>query len=106
MKEGCERQNGMKLSLLTSHASVCNTTNGLDLILETPWEENAEQLRYAPPHWSCTGYYGMGRYRISLSHSSSRHYRYFKQLALHLRGVGASCPSFHSELGHCHISTG
>ncbi|GFX04855.1 transposable element Tcb1 transposase [Trichonephila clavipes] len=26
MKEGCERQNGMKLSLLTSHASVCKTT--------------------------------------------------------------------------------
>ncbi|GFX24904.1 uncharacterized protein TNCV_3451741 [Trichonephila clavipes] len=26
MKEGCEWQNGMKLSLLTSHASVCNTT--------------------------------------------------------------------------------
>ncbi|GFT45847.1 HTH_38 domain-containing protein [Trichonephila clavipes] len=26
IKEGCERQNGMKLSLLTSHASVCNTT--------------------------------------------------------------------------------
>ncbi|GFX69749.1 hypothetical protein TNCV_1771171 [Trichonephila clavipes] len=23
---GCGRQNGMKLSLLTSHASVCNTT--------------------------------------------------------------------------------
>ncbi|GFW29905.1 transposable element Tcb1 transposase [Trichonephila clavipes] len=26
MKEGCGRQNGMKLSLLTRHASVCNTT--------------------------------------------------------------------------------
>ncbi|UYV63864.1 hypothetical protein LAZ67_2005851 [Cordylochernes scorpioides] len=39
--------------------------------LETPWREDAEQLRYAPPHWSCTGYYGMGRYWISLSHSSS-----------------------------------
>ncbi|GFW22414.1 transposable element Tcb1 transposase [Trichonephila clavipes] len=26
--------------------------------LETPWREDAEQLRYAPPHWSCTGYYG------------------------------------------------
>ncbi|GFT37161.1 HTH_38 domain-containing protein [Trichonephila clavipes] len=26
MKEGCRRQNGMKLSLLTSPASVCNTT--------------------------------------------------------------------------------
>ncbi|GFU01759.1 transposable element Tcb1 transposase [Trichonephila clavipes] len=26
MKEGCGRQNGMKLSLLTSRTSVCNTT--------------------------------------------------------------------------------
>ncbi|GFX86311.1 transposable element Tcb1 transposase [Trichonephila clavipes] len=26
MKEGCRWQNKMKLSLLTSHASVCNTT--------------------------------------------------------------------------------
>ncbi|GFX02144.1 transposable element Tcb1 transposase [Trichonephila clavipes] len=26
MKEGCGRHNGMKVSLLTSHASVCNTT--------------------------------------------------------------------------------
>ncbi|GFY25627.1 uncharacterized protein TNCV_2487471 [Trichonephila clavipes] len=26
MKEGCRWQNGMKLSLLTSHAFVCNTT--------------------------------------------------------------------------------
>ncbi|GFX75131.1 hypothetical protein TNCV_3170581 [Trichonephila clavipes] len=26
MKEGCGRQNGMKLFLLTSHESVCNTT--------------------------------------------------------------------------------
>ncbi|GFW30155.1 transposable element Tcb1 transposase [Trichonephila clavipes] len=26
MKEGCGWQNGMKLSLMTSHASVCNTT--------------------------------------------------------------------------------
>ncbi|GFW04686.1 HTH_38 domain-containing protein [Trichonephila clavipes] len=26
MNEGCGQQNGMKLSLLTSHASVCNTT--------------------------------------------------------------------------------
>ncbi|GFV99817.1 transposable element Tcb1 transposase [Trichonephila clavipes] len=25
-------------------------------VLETPWREDAEQLLYAPPHWSCTGY--------------------------------------------------
>ncbi|GFV22938.1 HTH_38 domain-containing protein [Trichonephila clavipes] len=30
MKEGCGQQNGMKLSLLTSHASVCNTTIGFE----------------------------------------------------------------------------
>ncbi|GFW71593.1 transposable element Tcb1 transposase [Trichonephila clavipes] len=47
MKEVYGRQNGMKLSLLTSHASVCNTTMvGFDT-----------------------------------------HRRYFKQPALHLRGV-------------------
>ncbi|GFS53398.1 hypothetical protein TNCV_1327311 [Trichonephila clavipes] len=55
---------------------------------------------------TCTGYYGMGRYRISLSHSSITHCRYFKQPALHLRGVGASCPSLPLGLGHSHISTG
>ncbi|GFU09247.1 transposable element Tcb1 transposase [Trichonephila clavipes] len=55
-----------------------------DSSLETPWREDAEQLRYAPPHWSCTGYYGMGRYWISLSHSSSTHCRYIKQPALQL----------------------
>ncbi|GFY36373.1 transposable element Tcb1 transposase [Trichonephila clavipes] len=32
----------------------------------------------------------MGWYSISLSHSSSTHCRYFKQPALHLRGVGAT----------------
>ncbi|GFX62110.1 transposable element Tcb1 transposase [Trichonephila clavipes] len=73
--------------------------------LETPWREDAEQLRYAPAHWSCTGYYDMERYWISLLHSST-HCRYFKQPALHLRGVGASCPSLPSGLGHSHISTG
>ncbi|GFT64870.1 transposable element Tcb1 transposase [Trichonephila clavipes] len=77
MKEGYGWQNGMKLSLLTSHASLCNTTS--DSSLETPWREDTEQLRYAPQHWSCTEYYGMGWYWISLSHSSSTHCWYFKQ---------------------------
>ncbi|GFU96395.1 uncharacterized protein TNCV_89711 [Trichonephila clavipes] len=51
---------------------------------------------------------GMGRYWISLSHSSSTYCRYFKQTALHLqvlepvRGVRA----LPSGLGHRHISTG
>ncbi|GFW69277.1 transposable element Tcb1 transposase [Trichonephila clavipes] len=70
--------------------------NSSDSSLETPWRKDAEQLRYAPPHWSCTGYYGMGRYWISFSHSSSTYCRYFKQPALHLRDVGASCPSLTS----------
>ncbi|GFT54702.1 transposable element Tcb1 transposase [Trichonephila clavipes] len=48
----------------------------------------------------------MGRYWISLSHSSSTHCRYFKQPVLHLRDVGASCPSLPSGLGHSNISTG
>ncbi|GFV34463.1 transposable element Tcb1 transposase [Trichonephila clavipes] len=68
--------------------------------------EDAEQLRYAPPHWFCTGYYGMGRYWISLSHSSSKHCQYLKPPVLHLRGVGTSCPSLPSGLGHSHISKG
>ncbi|GFV58624.1 transposable element Tcb1 transposase [Trichonephila clavipes] len=36
------------------------TPRWLDSSLETPWREDAEQLHYAPPHWSCTGYYGLG----------------------------------------------
>ncbi|GFU64387.1 transposable element Tcb1 transposase [Trichonephila clavipes] len=52
------------------------------------------------------GYYGMGWYWISLSHFSSMHCRYFKQPTLHLRGIGASCPSLPSGLAHSHISTG
>ncbi|GFX69764.1 hypothetical protein TNCV_833411 [Trichonephila clavipes] len=60
----------------------------------------------APLHWSCNGYYGIGWFWISLSHSSSTHCRYFKQPALHLRGVEVSCPSLPSGLGHSHSSTG
>ncbi|GFT69095.1 transposable element Tcb1 transposase [Trichonephila clavipes] len=44
-----------------------------DSSLETSWREDTEQLRYASPHWSCTGYYGMGWYWISLSDYSSTH---------------------------------
>ncbi|GFT54293.1 hypothetical protein TNCV_2467901 [Trichonephila clavipes] len=99
MKEGFGLQNRIKLSLLTSHASVCNTTmfgfESGDTV-----ERNAEQLRYAPPHWSCTGYYGMGWYWISLLHSSSTHCRYFIQPALNLQGVGYSCPYLPSGLGY------
>ncbi|GFX83242.1 hypothetical protein TNCV_4988361 [Trichonephila clavipes] len=94
MKEGCGQQNGMKLSLLMSHVSVCNTTM-VGFESGDTWREDAEQ----PPHWYCTVYYGMGRYWISLSHSSSTHCRYFKQPALHLQSVGASCPSLLSGLG-------
>ncbi|GFW20930.1 transposable element Tcb1 transposase [Trichonephila clavipes] len=38
--------------------------------------------------------------------SSSTHCWYFKQTALHLRGVGASCPSLPLGLSHSYISTG
>ncbi|GFX14950.1 transposable element Tcb1 transposase [Trichonephila clavipes] len=82
------------------------TPRWLDSSLETPWREDAEQLRDAPPHWFCTWYYFMGWYWISLLHSSGTHCRYFKQPALHLRGVRASCPSLPSGRGYRHISTG
>ncbi|GFY10335.1 transposable element Tcb1 transposase [Trichonephila clavipes] len=39
MKEGCGQQNGMKLSLLSA------TPRWSDSSLETPWREDAEQLR-------------------------------------------------------------
>ncbi|GFY24834.1 hypothetical protein TNCV_2690251 [Trichonephila clavipes] len=69
-------------------------------------ERGCRTAALAPPHWFCTGYYGTGRYWISFSHSSSTYCQYVKQPALHLRGVGASCPSLPSGLGHSHISTG
>ncbi|GFV92180.1 hypothetical protein TNCV_1896161 [Trichonephila clavipes] len=81
---------------------LSSTPRWSDSSLETPWREDAEQLRYAPPHWSCAWYYDMGRYWISPSHSSSTHCRYFKQPA----GVGASCPSLLSGLGNNDILTG
>ncbi|GFU42320.1 hypothetical protein TNCV_4554771 [Trichonephila clavipes] len=46
----------------TSLTHLSATSRWLNSSLETPWREDAEQLRYAPPHWSCTLYYGMGRY--------------------------------------------
>ncbi|GFT64164.1 transposable element Tcb1 transposase [Trichonephila clavipes] len=36
----------MKLSLLTSHASVCNTPRWSDSRLETPWREDAGQVMH------------------------------------------------------------
>ncbi|GFU71776.1 hypothetical protein TNCV_2345211 [Trichonephila clavipes] len=48
MKEGCDRQYGMKLSLLTSHASVCNTMmvrfESGDTVITTP-VATLDQLR-------------------------------------------------------------
>ncbi|GFU84093.1 hypothetical protein TNCV_2299061 [Trichonephila clavipes] len=105
-KKAASGKNGIKLSLLTSpHLSA--TPRWSNSSLESPWREDAEQLRYATPHWFCIDYYGMGRYCISLSHSSStQHCGYFKQPALYLRGVGACCTSLPSGLGHSHISKG
>ncbi|GFW29157.1 hypothetical protein TNCV_2838971 [Trichonephila clavipes] len=94
----------MKLSLLTSH-HLSATPRWSDSSLVTPWREDAEQLRYALPHWSCTEYYGMGWYWISFSHFSSTRCRYFKQPALHLREP-VVLPSLLSGLGNSHISTG
>ncbi|GFV35409.1 uncharacterized protein TNCV_3204411 [Trichonephila clavipes] len=71
MKEGCGWQNGMKLFLLTSHAYVCNTTM-------VGFESGDTVKRGCCIAALCTGYYGMKRYLISLSHSSSTHCRYFK----------------------------
>ncbi|GFT81953.1 hypothetical protein TNCV_3909211 [Trichonephila clavipes] len=102
MKEGCRRQNGMK-SLLMSHASVCSTTM---VGFESGDTVERGCLTAALCTATCTGYYGMGWYWISLSHSSSTYCRYFKQPALHLRGAGATCPSLPSGLGHSPISTG
>ncbi|GFT88532.1 hypothetical protein TNCV_263131 [Trichonephila clavipes] len=58
IKEGCGWQNGMKLSLLTHLSAIPRWS---DSSLETPRREDAEQLRYAPPPWFCTGYYGLRR---------------------------------------------
>ncbi|GFS94454.1 transposable element Tcb1 transposase [Trichonephila clavipes] len=59
--------------VFTDESRMSATPRWSDSSLETPWREDAEQLRYAPPRWSCTRYYGMGRY--------------------HLRSFGPSCPS-------------
>ncbi|GFY35743.1 transposable element Tcb1 transposase [Trichonephila clavipes] len=49
--------------------------------------------------WAGIGYHSHAPFSLS-------HCRYFKQPALHLRGVGASCPSLPSGLGRSHISIG
>ncbi|GFY07658.1 transposable element Tcb1 transposase [Trichonephila clavipes] len=60
--------------------------------METPWREDAEQLRYTPPYWSCTGYYGMGRYWISLKNFSSTHCRFFVNHQIELLPLPARSP--------------
>ncbi|GFW83392.1 transposable element Tcb1 transposase [Trichonephila clavipes] len=57
MKEECEQQNGMKLSLLTSHASVCNTTmvgfeSGDTVIELLPWPARSPDLSPIENMWS------------------------------------------------------
>ncbi|GFV60969.1 transposable element Tcb1 transposase [Trichonephila clavipes] len=56
LKEGCGRQNGVKLSLLTSHASVCKTT-----MVRFESGDTVKRGCRTPSHWLCAGYYGMGR---------------------------------------------
>ncbi|GFW29907.1 hypothetical protein TNCV_2673571 [Trichonephila clavipes] len=57
MKKECEL-----VSTDGTHLSA--TPRWSDSSLETPWREGAEQLRYAPPLWFCTEYYGIGRSKL------------------------------------------
>ncbi|GFT70844.1 transposable element Tcb1 transposase [Trichonephila clavipes] len=59
MKEGYGWQNGLKLSLLTRVTHLSATPRWSDSSLETPWREDAEQLRYAPAVmlWGGIGYH-------------------------------------------------
>ncbi|GFT72497.1 transposable element Tcb1 transposase [Trichonephila clavipes] len=40
---------------VVTHLSA--TPRWSDSSQETPWREDTEQLRYAPPYWSCTGFF-------------------------------------------------
>ncbi|GFV29061.1 transposable element Tcb1 transposase [Trichonephila clavipes] len=53
--------------------------------LETPWREDAEQLRYAPPHWSGTG-------RLAL--------RMFRRWKTDVHGCSTIDPVYTSQLPH------
>ncbi|GFX83967.1 transposable element Tcb1 transposase [Trichonephila clavipes] len=91
MKEGFGRQNGMKLSLLTSHASsVCNTTVVGFKSEDAGGERMLNSCVMHHHTGPASGIMVLGGNGISLLHSSSTHCRYFKQPALHLRGVGAT----------------
>ncbi|GFS83340.1 uncharacterized protein TNCV_600731 [Trichonephila clavipes] len=54
------RDCGLSFREIVTHLSA--TPRWSDSSPETPWREDAEQLRYAPPHWFCTEYYGIRRY--------------------------------------------
>ncbi|GFW05850.1 transposable element Tcb1 transposase [Trichonephila clavipes] len=41
--------------VFTDESRICLQRERLESSLETPWREDAEELRYAPPYWSCTG---------------------------------------------------
>ncbi|GFV76650.1 transposable element Tcb1 transposase [Trichonephila clavipes] len=92
--------------VFTNVSGICLKHHDGRISLEKPWREDAKQLRYASLQWSCIVYYGMRWYWMPISHPSSTHCGYFKQLELLLRGVGVGCTSLHSGLGHSHISTG
>ncbi|GFY11461.1 transposable element Tcb1 transposase [Trichonephila clavipes] len=50
--------------VFTNESRIClQHQDGRILSLETPLREDAEQLRYAPPNWSGTRYYGIGNIR-------------------------------------------
>ncbi|GFT60471.1 hypothetical protein TNCV_1965871 [Trichonephila clavipes] len=54
----CLQLSGLSARRPMTHLSA--TPRCSDSSLKIPWRENAEQLRYAPPQWSVTGYYGIG----------------------------------------------
>ncbi|GFV23253.1 hypothetical protein TNCV_1514471 [Trichonephila clavipes] len=102
MKEGCGRQN--VIIVFTDESRIClQHHNGPESSLEAPWRRMLNSC--VMHHWFSAGmvWGGIGCH----SHSPLVCIcRYFKQPALHLRGLGASCPSLPSGLGHSHISTG
>ncbi|GFV14864.1 transposable element Tcb1 transposase [Trichonephila clavipes] len=108
MKEGCGWQNGMKLSLLTSHA-FCLQHH--DRRIQVWRHRGVRMLNICVMHhqtgpepgimeWGGIGYHSRTPLVRIVGTLNSQHY------TLHLRGVGASCPFLPSGLSHSHISTG
>ncbi|GFV77636.1 transposable element Tcb1 transposase [Trichonephila clavipes] len=97
MIEGCGQQNGMKLSSLTSHVSVRNTTmvgfGSGDTVERGSLIDHHTGTEPGIMVWGGIGYHS----RTPLVRIAG---------TLNSRGVEASYPSLPSGLGHSHISTG